>query len=554
MASVYHADMSATRAPVHEPTRAQRTQHTGLWSALENSVTELEILLARADQGVAAIAILIAIWFSTVRPQIAIPLGLLCFGVLLLATAAHALLVRGIAVRALRFVMPAVEIAVPGVALLVLVEVEGAAYALGSWVPPQLFCLFIAASILRLQPGVPLVMGLIAALEFWTVYWFFARPVVAGDGVLLHRVDVQLVRTGSLVITGCAASLAVFGLKRIIGRASSDLRATELFGKYRLIREIAQGGMGVVHEALYCPEGGFERRVAIKLIHPHLARDASFVQRFREEAELSARLTHPNLVAALDFGVVGDTCFFAMDYVDGPTLHELLTRHRVAGVPLDPGLVALIGAEVAEGLHYAHHVARDASGQPLRVIHRDLSPANLLIDRSGLVKILDFGVARALKKAHQVHTRNLVGKPSYLAPEQLESHRVDERSDLWSLAVVLWELLCNDRLFRRKEESATLLAVLSGPIPPPSTVRPDIQATWDAFFVRALCRDPALRFPSALAFRDALRQIAEDHGAPDMARLAELAARVDDDGDDIELLDTDDTGDLLSSPTGAAPR
>ncbi|MCB9677822.1 MAG: serine/threonine protein kinase [Alphaproteobacteria bacterium] len=518
--------------------------HTGLWSALESSVADLEIVLARADQGVAAMAILISIWFSTVRPALGLPLGLLCVGVFASATAAHALLVRGMFVTPLRYAMPVMEIALPGLALLVMTEVEGPGYALGSWVPPQLFCLFIAASILRLQPAVPLVMGVIAAAEFWLVYWFAIHDAVEGDGVLLHRVDVQLVRTGSLIITGAAGSMAVYGLKRIIGRANADLRAQELFGKYRLLREIASGGMGVVHEALYCPEGGFERKVAIKVIHPHLAADRGFVERFREEAEISARLAHPNLVSALDFGTVEHTYFFAMEFVDGPTLRDVLDRHRRSGQPLDAGLVALIGADVAEGLHFAHRIARDSDGKPLRVVHRDLSPANILIDRSGLVKILDFGVARALKDAKMVHTRNLVGKPSYLAPEQLEDHVVDERSDLWSLSVVLWELLCNTRLFRRREEAATMLAVINDDIPMPSSLRKDVAATWDAFFLRALNRDPEMRFQSALAVRDALRQIAEDHGNPDSTLLSQLAWT---DEEDVELLDLDDdTGALIT--------
>ncbi|MEZ4323038.1 MAG: serine/threonine-protein kinase [Myxococcota bacterium] len=534
------------------PRTTIRTLHTGLWSALESGVADLEILLARADQGVSAMAILIAIWFSTVRPAIGIPLGLMCCGVFVAATIAHALLVRGIAVNALRYAMPAMEIAIPGAALLVLAEVEGPGYALGSWVPPQLFCLFIAGSILRLQPGVPIVMGCIAAAEFWLVYWFAIHDRVEGDGVLLHRMDVQLVRTGSLIITGCAGSMAVYGLKRIIGRANADLRAQELFGKYRMIREIASGGMGVVHEALYCPEGGFERKVAIKVIHPHLAADRGFVERFREEAELCARLTHPNLVAALDFGTVEHTYFFAMEYVDGPTLRDILDRHRRNGKPLDAGVVALIGAEVAEGLHFAHRVARDSNGQPLRVIHRDLSPANILIDRSGLVKILDFGVARALGEARMVHTQNLVGKPSYLAPEQLQDHVVDERSDLWSLSVVLWELLCNTRLFRRREEASTMLAVLQDSIPSPSSLRTDVQATWDAFFLRALAREPELRFPTALALRDALRAIAEDHGAPDASALSGLAWTQE---EDVELLELDDdTRSLIDGATGAHTR
>jgi serine/threonine-protein kinase len=519
------------------PPTTLRTLHTGLWSALESGVSDLEILLARADQGISAVCVLIAIWFSTVQPTIGIPLGILSAGVFICATIAHAALMRGIAIRPLRYAMPLLEIAIPGISFWVLTQAEGPAYALGSWVPPQLFCLFIAGSILRLQPTIPLIMGCLAAAQFWGVYWFFIRDAVAGDGVLLHRMDVQLVRAGSLIITGCAGSMAVYGLKRIIGRANADLRAQELFGKYRLVREIASGGMGVVHEALYCPEGGFERKVAIKVIHPHLAADDGFVRRFREEAELCARLAHPNLVGALDFGTVDRTYFFAMEFVDGPTLRTILDRHRRSGKPLDAGVVALIGAEVAEGLHFAHRVARGADGKPLRVIHRDLSPANILIDRSGLVKILDFGVARAIRDARMVHTRNLVGKPSYLAPEQLEDHVVDERSDLWSLAVVLWELLCNTRLFRRKEEAATMLAVINDDVPLPSSLRSGVQPTWDAFVLRALDRDPEMRFQSAIVFRDALRQIAEDHGAPDTTALSELAWT---DEDDVELLDLDD--------------
>lgn len=495
----------------------------GIWAALENSAVETELLLARVDQLMATSCILIALWFSTIRPSLGLPLAALCVCMAMVATTTAMLLKRGKLVGIAANGLPVVEMLLPGIALLMMSLIESPGYALASWVPPQMFFLFITMNIFRLRPWLPIAMGALATVEFLGIYGLVIYPEVAQDGVLIHRWDVQLVRGGSLFIIGIAASLSILGLRRMVSRANAEVRSTELFGKYRMLDQVGVGGMGVVHRALYCPEGGFERQVAVKLIHQHLAQDEQLVDRFREEASMSALLAHPNLVGALDFGQVGDTYFFAMEYVDGPTFEEIRKHYQQLGERMPGKLVAHLGIEICQGLNYAHREARDADGQPLRVLHRDLSPMNLMLDRSGRVKLLDFGVARALKEAQSLHTVHLVGKPSYFAPEQLQDHVVDERSDLWSVAVVLWELLCGERLFRRREEHATMLAVVESAVPMPSLARNDLPAAWDRFFERALEREPGARFQSAFQMGEALREIAREHEPVDAADLAALA-------------------------------
>lgn len=490
---------------------------------LEKGAVETELMLARVDQGLALSSILIALWFATIRPWLAFPLIALCTGMFAIATATAKLIEHGKLLWLTRVALPLAEILLPGVALLVITNVEGPSYALGSWVPPQLFFLFVALNVFRLRPMLPLAIGVLGALEFLGIYAFVLYPGVKGDDVLLHLPEVQAVRGGSLIIIGAAGTAAIYALRGMIDRANAEARSSELFGKYRLLRVVGTGGMGVVHEALYCPEGGFERQVAVKLIHQHLADDEELVARFREEAAMSALLTHPNLVGALDFGLVGDTYFFAMEFIDGPTFEDIRKHYRDLRMPAPANLLAHIGIEICQGLHYAHQEARDAQGRPLKVLHRDLSPMNLMLDRSGRVKILDFGVARALRSARNLHTVNLVGKPSYFAPEQLQDHVVDERSDLWSVAVVLWELLCGERLFRRTEEHATMMAVVESAVPMPSLARPELGKTWDAFFTRALDRTPSRRYQSAFQMGEDLREIARRLEPVDAADLAALA-------------------------------
>ena len=380
------------------------------------------------------------------------------------------LLRRGRGSRALRTVTTVVESTVPWAFLGVMASTQGAAYALGSWVPPLLFSGLIISSTARLRPVDPLIIGVSSGLVFPFLYFLWLRPALPPElaTLPLFQPQMQISRGVSLALAGVLAWMIAGALRSAIGKAESTVRERELFGKYRLLKHLASGGMGTVFEALYCPEGGFERTVAVKRIHPHLASEARFITFFRNEAELSARLVHPNIVQVLDFGSVDGTYFLAMELVSGLTLQAFMKRAWAAKLALPPRLVAHLGHEILAGLAYSHTAARAADGSLLRVIHRDICPANLLISRNGEVKISDFGVARALRQTGSDQTRTVAGHSGYMAPEQARALPFDERCDLFSVGVILWELVCGKPLFHRGSEGPTLLAVMSADVPRPT--------------------------------------------------------------------------------------
>ena len=535
--------------PIPAPLReASEGANIALWKALQAGASDLETAMARVGQAVALFGLLIALYFAIfISRDSGFTLGGFALWAFIWFSIAHRGMSRGYALQVFSWVNPMIEVLVPGYALLVLVRLEGPAYALGSWVPPILFSLFLAASILRLRPELPIIMGLACAAEYGLVYWLVIAPQIEVTDNLLFGADVQFVRMCSLVLIGAVGSGAVLRLRSMISKAGEQVRQQDLFGKYKLGGVIAAGGMGTVHDALYCPEGGFQRRVAVKIIHPHLASDIQFLKRFRAEARLSARLSHPNIVAALDFGRVGDDWFFAMEFVDGPTLKEVAEHHSLVGEPLSQSLTAHIGREILAGLDFAHNIARDHKGRVLRVVHRDLSPSNLLLDRSGQVKISDFGVARALRRKHDLHTRHIVGKPAYMAPEQLRKEAIDARFDLFTMGIVLWELVCNRRLFLRDNEAATMMAVLEGQVPRPSEVRPELGTLWDEFFIKALANGREDRFSSAAAMSFALAAIQQTVGVSQPEDVAEMVASVSEES--LPELDIEHTGVLLDAAT-----
>ena len=494
-----------------------------IWSAIEGDIVGLEVQASRVHQIMAAVASVIALSFgAVVSSELGWPLASFALWAFAWFTASNEALKRGIAIDFFVHVNPWVELLVPGLAMLLMTRVFGPEYALASWVPPQMFAVFIGASILRFRIWLPLFMGCVAALEYGFVYFWVLQPQLAADAPVWALSSVQLIRALTLVLMGIACSGAVWAFKGLVKSASMEARARDLFGKYVLGEEIASGGMGTVMRATYCPEGGFQRDVAVKKIHPHLSSDASFLNRFRDEAALCSRLVHPNIVAALDFGRVGQTWFFAMEYVDGTTLSEILKHRTLTGAPIDERTVCWLVRQILDGLDFAHSGAVDASGRTLRVVHRDLSPHNILIGRSGQVKISDFGVARALRGQHDVQTVNLAGKPAYMAPEQLKRSPMDERSDLFTVGVLLWEALTNERLYLRDNEAATLLAVLEESAPPPSNRNASLSPVWDAFCARALARDPDERFQTAGEMLAELSRVQETvglAGADDVARL-----------------------------------
>jgi serine/threonine-protein kinase len=502
-----------------------------LWAEFDAKVAVLELGVIRAERGISIVGLLIALYVAAfVAPAMGRTLAWCAAFTILWFSLVAALLARGRAVRGLRLVNPVVELCIPGLGLIVMAHTQGAAYALGSWVPPMLFVFLVLVSIIRLRPALPVIIGVVGGVEYLLIYLLVLRrePMLGYLDGTLYRLPMQVVRSLSILLFGAMGMAVSATLRRTVGQAASQTRARELFGKYRIGAKIASGGMGTVYEALYCPEGGFQRKVAIKRVHAHLAQESSFVDSFRAEAELGARLAHPNIVAVFDFGLVEDTYFFAMEYIEGMDLLRVRKRCKAAGLVISTSLVAFIGREIAAGLAFAHETALDADGQPLRVVHRDLNPSNVLVSRTGQVKISDFGVAKALRDERSHATRHFVGKMSYVAPEQAKGEAFDARADLFSLGLVIWELLCLRRVFERETEAETLLAVMGTVAPAPSTLRPELAGgPWDPFLEKALQPDPARRFQSAAEMLSALTALMEHEGAPRPDDLSNLVRKLE---------------------------
>ena len=280
--------------------------------------------------------------------------------------------------------------------------------------------------------------------------------------------------------------------------AAVPIASSGMAGPYHLALEIASGGMATVYLAVHGLEG-FQNTVAVKRIHPHLAKDKQFVDMFVDEAHIAARINHPYVCRVFDFGKAADGSYYiAMEFLRGEPLSRVfkaLTAERIAD-PRHPTVIARLIANLAEGLHAAHTL-KDTHGECLEVVHRDITPQNLFVLCDGTVRVTDFGIARARVRSHHTEGGRIKGKLSYMSPEQLNQQPVDSRSDLWSLGVVTWELLTGRRLFRAGSEGETVLSVLSRPIPPPSRFAGGVPRQLDAIVLRLLSRDPEQRYSSA---------------------------------------------------------
>lgn len=286
-----------------------------------------------------------------------------------------------------------------------------------------------------------------------------------------------------------------------------ESRRKDFGGKYVLGERIGSGGMAEVFTATYSPEGGFERRVAVKRVLPAYAEREDFVAMFRREAELGAQLAHPNLVQVLDFGRHMDSWFLAMEFVDGVTLSALLRAHADQGMQVPTPACLFVIAEVAEGLAYLHE-KRSSDGTSVGLVHRDLNPPNVLLSRTGEVKVSDFGVARWQGGgAGLTQTGTTRGKLAYMPPEQMEGGPPSPGWDLFALGVTAHELLCGRRLFTGENESQLVNAVLHGAVVPPSTARPGLPADVDALVLGLLERNRASRIASAREVVQRLRAL-----------------------------------------------
>jgi len=288
-----------------------------------------------------------------------------------------------------------------------------------------------------------------------------------------------------------------------------DVRAAgrQHIDRYELVAEIASGGMATVFLARLSGVGGFQRFVAIKRLHPHLAQEEEFVQMFLDEARLAAGIHHPNVVPILEVGASDRGYYLVMEYIEGDTLARLLARAASVSVPFPADIGLRIIIDMLMGLHAAHEL-RDEKGDPTELVHRDVSPQNVLVGADGVSRITDFGVARAATRLTATRSGQLKGKIAYMAPEQAAGQPVDRRADVFAAGIVLWEVLASRRLFKADNEAVTLQRVLSGPIPSPCDEVPSVPVEVADVCLKALERDPERRFSTCAQFADALERAA----------------------------------------------
>ena len=285
------------------------------------------------------------------------------------------------------------------------------------------------------------------------------------------------------------------------------------FGRYRLLRKIATGGMAQLYLASISGAANFQKFCVIKKILPHLAEQKRFVDMFLDEARIAAGLSHPNIVSIFDLGQVGQAYFIAMEYIAGEDLAHLIGQAKNPRQHLPIELCAKMAADICAGLHYAHEQS-DSAGHPLNIVHRDVSPQNILLTYEGQIKIVDFGIAKAANKVAHTRTGAIMGKAAYMSPEQCLGQDLDRRSDVFAVGVLLHELLSLQRLYKRPSELLTLRAITEEDAPAIASLRPQIPEILNEIVATALQRDKSKRYDSCLQMRSALEHFIADFGVP----------------------------------------
>ncbi|MEO7035576.1 MAG: serine/threonine-protein kinase [Polyangiaceae bacterium] len=294
--------------------------------------------------------------------------------------------------------------------------------------------------------------------------------------------------------------------------------------RYELVGEIASGGMATVYLARLTGVGGFQRFVAMKRLHPHLANEKEFVEMFLDEARIAARIHHPNVVPILEVGASAVGYYLVMEYIEGDTLARLLARAATRGKRLPVPIALRIALDMLSGLHAAHEL-RDDAGEAVNLVHRDVSPQNVLVGVDGIARITDFGVARAASRLTATRVGQLKGKIAYMAPEQAAGEEsLDRRADVFAAGIVVWEEIAAKRLFKAENEAATLSRVMTEPVPPLTTIVSGLSPELSTVVMCALERNPDRRFANCAQFADALEAAAT--GRDGIATPRELAAYV----------------------------
>ena len=272
--------------------------------------------------------------------------------------------------------------------------------------------------------------------------------------------------------------------------------ATGKFGKYTLLEKLAVGGMAEIFLGQQAGLEGFEKTIVIKRIRPHLSDQKNFVQMFLHEGRLAAQLNHPNIVTIYDLGKISANYFIAMEYVFGRDMRQIFPRSQELEIPFPMEYALKIASSVCEGLYYAHNKT-DAEGKSLTIVHRDISPENIMVSFDGNVKITDFGIAKAHTQLEHTKAGEIKGKLCYMSPEQCRAELLDHRSDIFSLGVVLYEWMTGYKIFTGDNEMQILKSVMEGKIYPPSYFKADIPEAVEHIIMKALARDKRQRYKNA---------------------------------------------------------
>ncbi len=299
--------------------------------------------------------------------------------------------------------------------------------------------------------------------------------------------------------------------------ASTTSQNATMLGRYRLIAELGRGGMASVYLAVLSGPAGFSKLTVVKEIRPDLAEDPDFLAMFLDEARLAARLSHPNIVQTNEVGSDGHRYFIAMEYLEGQAYNRLLSRLRERPLPLSAHLQILCG--VLSALQHAHDLC-DYDGKPLGVVHRDVTPQNVFVTYGGEVKLVDFGIAKAVTSTHETAAGVMKGKVAYMAPEQARGDKVDLRADLFSVGVMLWEAIANRRMWKGTKDIVVLQRLVAADIPAIHEAVPDVPPRLVALLRRALAPRAADRFASAAEMHAELEAVLADE--PDAPGLREV--------------------------------
>ncbi|HEY1556870.1 MAG TPA: protein kinase [Kofleriaceae bacterium] len=302
--------------------------------------------------------------------------------------------------------------------------------------------------------------------------------------------------------------------------------AERQFGPYRLVRQIAVGGMAEIHLAKTKGIAGFEKYVALKMIHPNFAEDEQFIQMLVDEAKIAVQLNHGNIAQTFDLGRVGDTYYITMEFVDGADMYKLLRRASEMDIELPLDVCAFVGKEMASALDHAHR-KKDHGGKSLGIVHRDVSPQNVLVSYAGEVKLVDFGIAKATMKAKQTAAGVIKGKYYYMSPEQAWGDAIDYRSDIFSAGIVLYEMIVGQMLYLEEDLHRLLDMVRKADIAPPSTLRRGVPPQLEKIVMRALQKNAADRYQSASDLASDLERFLHAYSPVfTAAKVAQLIKRV----------------------------